>query len=225
MTSGRQVALLFFGAYLVGGVPFGLLVARLRGIDIRRHGSGNVGATNVGRVLGRPWGILVFVLDVAKGAACTASVGFIMPDSTSTWTAHRDLIWLGAGLACVLGNVAPVYLKFRGGKGVAASLGALFGIYPFLTWPGLAALLIWGLVVKATGYVSLGSILAASLLPLLFSALCWRMGWGLAEHFPLLGLCIGMAILVLMRHWENIGRLLAGTENKVPRRQQGSGER
>ena len=219
MTLGWQLTLLFIGSYLLGTVPFGLVVCRLKGVDIRRRGSGNLGATNVGRVLGRPWGVLVLLLDATKGGLTTASAGLLlrrMGDSLASGApVQRDLVLLGAGLCCVIGNIAPVYLRFKGGKGVATSLGVILGIYPYLTWPGLAAFAVWAVVVKLSGYVSLGSIVAAGVLPLAFVAISWALDWPLGEHYPLLGLCVAMSLMVLVRHRSNIGRLLRGTENKI----------
>jgi glycerol-3-phosphate acyltransferase PlsY len=219
MTSGWQLVVLFVGSYLLGAIPFGLVVSRLRGVDIRRQGSGNVGATNVGRVMGRRWGALVLALDVGKGVMCTAGASVLLQqagdNSTGAGPAPGDLVLLGVGLCCVIGNVAPVYLRFKGGKGVATSLGVILGIYPYLTWPGLAALVVWVVVVKVSRYVSLGSIAAACTLPAAFVAISLVMGWPLGEHYPLLGLSVAMALMVLVRHRGNIGRLLAGTENKI----------
>lgn len=209
--------MLIAGAYLLGSVPFGLLVARMRGVDIRSQGSGNVGATNVGRVLGRKWGVLVFLLDAGKGALCTLAGG-AASHSASVMEAGRaspDWWWLASGFACVAGSVAPIYLRFRGGKGVAASVGAILGIYPYLTLPALAVLALWAVVVRASGYVSLGSIAAAVGLPLAFVGICVARGWRVSEHYPLLGLCVALAALILLRHRENIGRLLAGRENRI----------
>lgn len=219
MTPPWQLPLMFAGAYLVGSIPFGLIISRLKGTDIRRHGSGNVGATNVGRVLGRRWGLLVLTLDVAKGALATLGTSCALAWSNGGFApaggARHDLVLLGAGVCCVLGNVAPFYLRFRGGKGVATSLGTVLGIYPDLTWPGLAALGVWALVVAWSRYVSLGSITAACVLPIAFVLISWLSDEPLGKHYPLLGLCLALSLLVLWRHRGNIGRLLAGTENKI----------
>jgi glycerol-3-phosphate acyltransferase PlsY len=208
--------LILVGAYLIGGIPFGWIVARVKGIDIRKHGSGNVGATNVGRVLGKPYGIGVFALDLAKGA----STALAAPPLASAWGTSTDAIapdwiWLGAGLGCIVGNLFPVYLGFRGGKGVATGAGVILGIYPYLTGPGLMALAIWAVVVKLSRYVSLASMIAAASLPISFLGLSRAASWPLADHYPLLALTIAIAGLVLIRHAANIGRLLSGTESRV----------
>lgn len=215
MTLSWHYVMLMAVSYLIGGIPFGLIVARMKGVDLRALGSGNVGATNVGRALGRKWGVLVLLLDASKGAACTITAGLLTSRDTTMTVMMRDYLWLGTAAACVIGSIAPVYLRFQGGKGVAASLGAVLGIYPYLTYTGLIDLLLWAVVVKATRYISLGSIVAAICLPIAFVSLCVVMKWGLSEHAPLLGLCLALAAMVLIRHRDNIRRLWAGTENKL----------
>jgi glycerol-3-phosphate acyltransferase PlsY len=213
-----QLVLLFAAAYCLGSILFGLIISRLKGVDIRKHGSGNAGATNVGRVLGRKWGVLVFVLDVAKGALATAGTTELLRHPTgelAAATSHHDFILLGVGLSCVVGSIAPFYLRFRGGKGVATSLGVILGIHPYLTVPGLASAAVWAAVVLATRYVSLGSVCAACALPITFVLFAWASPWSMTEHYPLLGLTVVMAVLVLLRHRSNMGRLLAGTENRI----------
>jgi glycerol-3-phosphate acyltransferase PlsY len=217
MTPAIQLVLLMTGAYLLGTIPFGLLIARAKGVDIRRVGSGNAGATNVGRALGRKWGVLVLLLDAGKGAAATVVARVVMTRAGIEDVTQADLIWLGAGLACVLGNIAPFYLGFRGGKGVATTLGAILGIYPFLTVPGLIVLVVWAAVVKTTGYVSLGSVVAAAALPVAFAATAWLSEWPLPAHWPLAALTILLAGFIAFRHRENLARIRAGTENRVDR--------
>jgi glycerol-3-phosphate acyltransferase PlsY len=194
--------------YSLGSIPFGLLVARLKGVDIRQEGSRNIGATNVWRVCGWRYGLPVFVLDVLKG------LGAVL---VSRWIAARlgeDAAWAGiaAAMACILGHSFPVWLRFKGGKGVATSLGVFTGLMPL---PSLAALLLWGLVFKATGYVSLASIVAAVSLPL-FAAGAQVAGRG--PGWPAVGLVGVAAVLVVARHRGNIQRLHAGTENRFGRK-------
>lgn len=214
-----QMVVLFLGCHLLGTIPFGLIVALLKGVDIRKHGSGNPGATNVGRVLGRKWGALVLALDAGKGAIASLAASAFVARTSSPWitanAVHGDLLLLGAGLCCLLGNVAPFYLGFRGGKGVAVSLGLVLGIYPYLTLPGAIAGLVWVLTVRLSGYISLGSILAACALPLAFVGVARGSSWALVDHYPLFCLTLVMATLLLIRHRANIGRLLAGTENRI----------
>src|SRR5262245_21234928 len=150
----------FLLAYLVGAIPFGYLVGRWRGVDIFSQGSGNIGATNVGRVLGRRFGVLVFVLDFAKGA---------LPAATAAWLVKSPVSQVGhllppgtlpvvVGLAAFLGHLFPIYIHFRGGKGVATGAGVVAVLLP---GPALGAVLVWLALICATRYASLASMLAA----------------------------------------------------------------
>ena len=195
-------------AYLLGSVPFGLLVAKCKGVDIREHGSGNIGATNVWRVCGWRCGLPVFVLDVLKGVAAVWLAG---------WLADRfggDAAWAGiaAAMACVIGHSFPLWLRFKGGKGVATSLGVFLGLMPL---PSVIALLVWIVIFKVSGYVSLASIVAAVVLPAAAIAMQftdWKYGW------PISGFAIVAGLLVIVRHRSNIARLRVGTENRFGRK-------
>jgi glycerol-3-phosphate acyltransferase PlsY len=205
-----SVALLIIAAYLVGAIPFGLILGRLHGIDVRAHGSRNIGATNVGRVLGRKWGFLCLALDILKGAAPTLAARFVIfrgvPDQT------RLILWMGVGLAAVLGHVFPVYLRFRGGKGVATTIGVGLAVYPFFTFPLTISLAGYAIARWATGLVSVGSLTIAVLFPTLvfgllhLKGLAWRTCWPLQITAILLG------GLIIVRHSANIRRLLSGKE-------------
>src|SRR5579864_7961522 len=142
-------------AYLVGAIPFGYLVAKSRGVDILQQGSGNIGATNVGRVLGRRFGILVFVLDFLKGALPTLTAAAV------SRSLRLDLPPDALGVSAFLGHLLPIYLRFHGGKGVATGAGVLAVLLPLLA---LAAVLTWLVVVSASRYVSLASLAAAAVL-------------------------------------------------------------
>ncbi|HET6429332.1 MAG TPA: glycerol-3-phosphate 1-O-acyltransferase PlsY [Phycisphaerae bacterium] len=203
-------------AYVIGSTPFGVIIARSHGVDLRRRGSGNVGATNVGRVLGARWGYLCFVLDVLKGAAPVLAAGLLLRDpAEAVPPAPTQLAWLLVACGAILGHVFSFWLKFRGGKGVATSLGVLMGFYPYFTWAGLAAFALWGVAVLIWRYVSLASILAAGAFPLLFVGACFLFGWPLRQACPLLAFASAMAVLVIIRHRTNITRLLAGNENRI----------
>ncbi len=220
MNIGAKTTLLMLASYLIGSIPIGVLVARAKGVDILKTGSGNPGATNVGRTLGRKWGVLVLVLDMLKGASISLAAMIVLETSQAAGTyelstTSRDLIWLGAGMCCIFGNLASIFLRFKGGKGVATSFGVILGIYPYLTLPGLVAGLIWAIVVKLSRYVSLGSIVASCSLPFSFVVFARLRSWPLGEHYPLLGLTIAIAVFVLIRHRSNLGRLIAGTENRI----------
>ncbi len=213
------VALSIVASYLIGSVPFGLLVGRWGGVDVRSQGSGNIGATNVGRLLGRRYGMLVFSLDVLKGLVPTLASGAVLG---SLWAdaqlaeSVRYICWLGVGAAAVIGHNYPVYLRFRGGKGVSTSLGVTLGVYPELTFPALVALGVWLLVVVLSRYVSLGSICAGIALPTAYAIISTYRGRGLlAESWPLTIFVLLLACLVLTGHRSNVGRLLAGTEAKI----------
>ncbi len=189
-------------AYLTGSIPFSYLVVRLlTGVDIRRVGSGNPGATNVSRVAGGVAAVLVLALDIGKGALpVLAAQRLGLPD----WAAA------GAALAAVLGHVFPLYLGFRGGKGVATAIGVLGALAPL---PTLAAAAVFILVVAWSGFVSLGSIVAVPLIPMLLLA------GGLAAGTPPPSATVAgsvlIAILVLLRHTSNVRRLRAGTEGRL----------
>jgi acyl-phosphate glycerol 3-phosphate acyltransferase len=204
MTGALFLAVIAVAAYLVGAVPFGYLVARARGVDILSHGSGNIGATNVGRILGRGFGILVFLLDFAKGALPTLAAGLLAPaDVAPEWSQ------VTAGIAAFLGHLFPIYLRFRGGKGVATGAGVVAVLAPL---PTTVALLIWAAVFSGTRYMSLASLTAAAVLCALriaFTPGPFTGPTGVVTVF-----CLVAASLVALRHRANIGRLLSGTENR-----------
>lgn len=200
-------------AYLLGSVPFAFLIARAHGKDLRTIGSGNIGATNLARALGRKWGYLCFALDVLKGfipmAAVTAIAG--RPDNPGLMA-----LWLAVGVAAILGHVFPVTLGFKGGKGVATSFGVALGLWPYFTIPGLIALAVWVAVVLIWRYVSLASICGAvAFFVALLSGILIVPAWTASSLWPLLIAAIGIPLMVIVRHRENIKRLLAGTESKI----------
>ena len=194
-------------SYLVGAIPFGLLVVKaVKGVDIRELGSGNIGATNVGRVLGRGGFAAVFALDFLKGFGPVAIAGWYarVHGSASPGCVPLAIV---AGLAAILGHAFPIYLGFKGGKAVATSTGAFTWLAP---WATLIALVTWVVLFAAFRYVSLASICAAFAL---------AVGVGLTTEKPFgQGACLTafaamIAILVIARHKGNIGRLLRGEEN------------
>lgn len=201
--------------YLAGSIPFGLLIARARGVDLRKVGSGNIGATNVVRSVGRGWGYLCFLLDLLKGFAPTLTAGILLDATTAPPETIRQAAWLAVGAACVLGHVFPVWLKFHGGKGVATSLGVVLGVYPYFTAPGLLVFVLWVVATLWSRYVSVGSILASAAFLPVFLAL---QGNDVPRLQPLLFFAAAIILLILWRHRTNIRRLLAGTEHKIGRR-------
>ncbi len=202
------LALVWAGAYLVGAIPFGYLVGRWRGVDIFQAGSGNIGATNVGRVLGKKFGLLVFVLDIAKGALPVAGALVLKTGLGPSDLYERGWLEVGAGLAAFLGHLFPLYLRFRGGKGVATGAGVALVLLPV---PALGALLAWVTVVAATRYVSLASLAAAVVLAALHLAAAGTVD--VTEPRTLF--CLLAVVLVFVRHRGNIARLLAGKENQI----------
>lgn len=188
-----------FVAYLLGSIPFGLVIARLfGGADVRKAGSGNIGATNVARVAGNAAGVLTLLFDVAKGAAAVWIAGRFTEQSAAWMTL--------AALAALLGHCFPLWLKFRGGKGVATAGGAFLMLCPLAMG---TALLLFVLVVAFWRYVSLGSVAAAAAMPLLIYLL-----WA-PRHAPPPVVTLGTllaAVLIIWKHRSNIERLLGGTE-------------
>ena len=194
-----MLSLLVLAAYLMGSIPNGLLLARLKGVDLQKVGSGNIGATNVFRCVGKGWGVLAFVLDAVKGFV----PAFFFPRLLETAPP-----WLGlaCGVAAVAGHNWPVWLKFKGGKGVSTSAGMLLGIAPASVGIGFAT---FALAVAVTRIVSLGSILAAVAVPAAYLAMN-------GTDNPLLaGALVAMGLLVIVKHRANIARLLAGTEPRI----------
>jgi glycerol-3-phosphate acyltransferase PlsY len=215
-------AIMIAVAFLSGSIPFGLIIGKAKGIDIRKHGSGNIGATNLGRVLGRKYFFLGFTLDMLKGLLPTLAAGralsrlgeFSMPAQDAWW-------WLGAMAGAVLGHVFTPWLAFKGGKGVATGLGAMLGVFPVLTVAGVVAFAIWLVVYRAWRYISLASITAGVLLPVivLFEfVVAERIGrvdertGVLSTAWPFLVITGAFAALVVWTHRANIKRLMSGTE-------------
>jgi len=212
-------ALAVIGAYLLGSIPFGLLIAKAHGKDLRSIGSGNIGATNVSRALGRKWAYVCFVLDVLKGMfpmLATLSLTRPLPTQSQTEKVILLLLWLAVGCAAILGHIFPIYVKFKGGKGVATSFGVALGLWPYYTICASFAVAIWVVVVLIWRYVSLASIAASITFPLvLILAIVLRPGWEFVSLWPLLIAATAIPLMVIIRHRENIKRLLAGTESKI----------
>lgn len=202
--------------YLAGSIPFGLLLGRLKGIDIRQHGSGNVGATNCGRVLGKTFGLLCFLLDVLKGALPVLLVGWWMGVlGRAEVPVAETLAWLAVAVAAVLGHVFPVWLKFKGGKGVATGFGVILGLWPVMTLPALLAGITWAVVAAWKRYVSLASVVAAAALPLYLIGVAVALGRPIQQVWPFLLVAILMMLVVVIRHRTNLVRLRQGTEPKL----------
>ncbi len=208
-----DLVILIIGAYLLGSVPFGLIIARAHGKDLRSIGSGNIGATNVSRALGRKWAYFCFLLDVLKGLGPTLLAVLLI---SSPPTVTELFLALAAGVAAILGHIFPAYIRFKGGKGVATSFGVALGLWPYYTICALCAIVVWIVVVLIWRYVSLASIIASLAFPLaLVLAILLRAQWHFATLWPLLIAAVAIPIMVILRHRTNINRLLAGTENKI----------
>ena len=190
-------------AYLLGSIPFAYLAGRARGVDLRQHGSGNLGATNAVRVLGVPTGAVVYVLDTLKGFL---PVFLLVPMLVAP---RLDLWAIAIGVAAIIGHVRPVYLGFqKGGKGVATAGGVFLALAPLATALGLA---VWVFVFLPSGYVSLASIVTAALFPIAMLAT------GTPVRSALFGAAVAMAAFVVWTHRANIGRLRRGEEHRFRR--------
>lgn len=202
------LALTLLGAYLLGCVPAGLLLGKLKGIDIRKTGSGNIGATNLTRALGRRWGITAFILDFAKGLLPALAPAWLALelDSPPLTTLQIQIL---AGLAAVLGHVFPVTLGFRGGKGVATTFGVMTALLPGAS---LLAAAIWGLTFWRTRTVSLASVLCAVAFPV--GTFLFSRERPPEDFWTLVALSFLVFGLILWRHRENLSRLLKGKENR-----------
>jgi acyl phosphate:glycerol-3-phosphate acyltransferase len=202
--------LLIVLAYLIGSIPTAVWVSKyFFGIDIREYGSGNAGATNTFRVLGKKWGTIVMVADMLKGVLAT-SLYLLIPYYTHAWVDSewdRTNFMIGLGLASVLGHIFPVFADFRGGKGVATLFGMVLAIQPLVAASCVAVFL---LVLYLTRFVSLSSILA-SLAFAVFILFIFNEEETLYRLFA-----VAVALLVVLTHQKNIGRILKGTESRVP---------
>jgi glycerol-3-phosphate acyltransferase PlsY len=198
----RDVVLLV-AAYLLGSVPFGLVVARAQGgVDLRRAGSGNIGATNVLRAVGKGAAAFTLLGDIGKGAV---AVGL------GRWVGASPTVLAMMALAAVGGHLFPVFAGFRGGKGVATTLGVVLAAMPAV---GGLLLLIWLAVAAVWRYSSLAALVASTALPVL--------AWRLDGRVPMVALSVTLLVLVLQRHRENIARLWDGTEGKIGQKARGS---
>src|SRR4030095_10717496 len=205
------LAVLLVGSYLLGSIPFGYLAGRLVGIDIRQAGSGNVGATNVVRILGKRYGYPVFVLDVLKGFGAVKIAMLVAPGRSPAWNSP-EIFGILAAMSSILGHLYPPWLKFIGGKGVATSGGALLALTPVATLIGVA---IWIIVFWLTRYVSLASVIAAVVLTIVILVLVWQHQ---NKVKPLVYSSACVAAVVIWRHRSNLSRLMRGTEPRFTRK-------
>ena len=198
--------LLVTASYLVGAIPFGLILSRGRGVNIREQGSKNIGATNVSRLLGKKLGFCTLLLDIAKGYLPMSVAGLLLGEDSS-----RDLVIGLCGAASITGHMFPVYLGFKGGKGVATGLGVFLYLAPQAL---LFCLVVFVTAVWLSGFVSLGSLLAsAAILPGLyfFDEPSWKVS-----------LAAFVVVMIWLKHYQNIGRLLSGTEKSIKKNRESS---
>lgn len=203
----KELILIFF-AYLIGSVPTALIISRkFFGIDIRDYGSGNMGATNTYRVLGSKFGTIVMIIDILKGMAAVGLYTFLTYYLHQNNSPERTNFMIGLGLSAVVGHVFPIWANFKGGKGVATLFGMIIAIQPVIA---IACVSVFVLVLYLTRFVSLSSILAGLMLPV--SVLwIWNEHEFLYRLFALL-----VALLIIVTHQKNIGRLIRGVESRVP---------
>ncbi len=194
-------------SYLLGSIPFGLLLGKLRGVDIRTVGSGNIGATNVGRALGRPWALVAFALDFAKGWLPAFWLGPLCVRLADGSDEEARVAAVLAGAGAVLGHCWPLYLRFRGGKGVATGCGALVGLHPLVFLAGGAVWLVTLGLFRMVGLSSLAMGVA-------FPIAAWFLRDATRGNEVVFG-AIGLMLLVFVRHRANMARMLAGTEPRI----------
>jgi len=196
MNNTIAIAIWLLGAYLVGGIPFGFIIGKMRGVDVRTVGSRNIGATNVFRTVGRKWGLIAFACDVAKGLVPT----LLAPDAIALWV----------GITCVVGHMLTPYMKFRGGKGVATAFGMLIGLIPGMVGVSFA---IFCAVFACSHMISLGSCTASA-----FLAVAIWFPWlgvkGIAD-IPQCVLVTLIAVFIIFKHRANLKRIVSGTENRI----------
>lgn len=208
----QTLLLLTVPAYFLGSIPFGLIVGRMGGTDVRQHGSGNIGATNVWRVVGPKWGAATFLLDASKGflaVRLAQQIAYHQAPPPALEDQYMAYAGIFAALCCILGHSFPVWLKFKGGKGVATSLGVLIALLPPLVIG--VVLTLWISLFAFFRYVSLASVVAAIALPITVGIL---LRIGELEGNAYLAFSCAAAFLVVRRHRDNIKRLIEGTENR-----------
>ncbi|MCC7351056.1 MAG: glycerol-3-phosphate 1-O-acyltransferase PlsY [Phycisphaerales bacterium] len=221
MTTAASLALLIPVGYLLGSIPFGLVVGLAKGVDPRKSGSGNIGATNIGRILGLRYFWLVFALDLLKS---------LLPMLAAAWLVSRHggsfahpvagtgiyLLWLAIGLAGILGHMFSFFLGFKGGKGVATSAGVLLGLFPYYTFPGLLSIGVFILVFFIWRYISLASVIGVACFPVIYLICGLIRHWPVfSQQLPLLVAAVLVAALIIVKHRPNLARLRAGTEHRL----------
>ena len=204
-----QTVIAILIGYLFGCIQAAFILSKLVGkMDIREHGSGNAGASNITTIMGVKYGFIVGLVDVLKGLFAVLVIKWIYPGSP-------DLAYL-SGIMAILGHIFPIYLKFKGGKGVSTSFGVALGLWPYFTVCASFFAVTWVVVALTWRYVSLASICGSITFPVTLAiAIAMKRNWDLANLWPLLVAATAIPILVIVLHRGNIKRLIAGTESKV----------
>lgn len=210
-----KFVLIIIMAYLLGSVPFALIIAKAQGKNLRIIGSGNIGATNLSRAVGKKWGYICFVLDVLKGFVPMLITRFLITYQPSIL---ELFLWLAVGCSAILGHIFPLYIGFKGGKGVATSFGVALGVWPYFTICACISIVVWLVVLLIWRYISAASIAAAVVFPAAFTLLIVILNeWKFRSLWPLLIIAIAIPFMIIIRHSENIKRIIAGTEVKISR--------
>lgn len=210
MSDTIAAVFVILGAYMLGSIPWGYIIGRIYGVDVRTVGSKNIGATNVTRTVGRIPGKICFVLDFLKGGLPVLAAQQIA--AAGVWKSGAELVVVAVMLATILGHIFPVFLQFKGGKGVSTAAGSIMALAPI---PLIAAFAVWVVVFLVSRYVSLASISAAAVLPVVAWAFAVAgIGSPVAHSKLTLIFLTVIAVLAIVRHHSNIRRLLNGTESR-----------
>ncbi len=209
--------LVALGAYFVGSIPSGYLIGRARGVDIRKEGSGNIGATNALRVLGKGWGYGCFACDIGKGFGAVFLARTVVAEALGLEPAWAGIV---AAVLVIVGHNFPVWLGFNGGKGIATSGGVILGLFP---WPAFVIpLATWVILFFGTRYVSVASIACSVMVPVSLLGL-WLLDWPRADG-AYVWVGVAMAAMAVWRHRGNVKRLMAGTEAKFEKKSKRTGD-
>ena len=208
-----KFTILIIAAYLVGSIPFAMIIAKAYGKDLRKIGSGNIGATNLSRAVGKKWAYCCFLLDTTKGLVPMIVASQII---SSPPTTTELLLSLVVGCAAIAGHIFPIYIKFKGGKGVATSFGVAMGLWPYYTICALIAMTCWISAVFIWRFISLASIIAALAFPIALTIITiFNKTWQFNNLWPLFIAAIAIPLMVIIKHRENVIRIIKGNEHKV----------
>ena len=197
-------------SYLAGSIPFGYIIGRLWGVDVRQHGSGNIGFTNVLRVIGKVPGVIVLILDIGKGALAVLGIAALSKIELD----GANILPVLCGIVAICGHNWTIFFKFRGGKGIATTIGVFLALRPTVA---LISIAVWFIAVIITRYVSFGSLLFVLCLPVATAILGYFSGWN-SQTTAILAAAVLAAILAIYKHKGNIARLLTGEERKIGQR-------